>query len=120
MVVAVAATTVLAACKKKDEPIVQHDTTYEFNQDNAFDVCTSSKIKASADSAQVRYVYLLTTGTWVNFGSKNIPRMIDLWFKPAIEVSPKVKGKGNFEFKPGIAAPADSLWFVQNGWTVNQ
>ncbi len=39
-----------------------------------------------------------------------------------INVSPKIHGRGNFDFIPGRASmvPEDSLWFVQNGWTINK
>ncbi len=37
-----------------------------------------------------------------------------------VEISPKVSGRGDWWFQSGNALPADSLWFVQNGWTVNQ
>ena len=32
----------------------------------------------------------------------------------------KAKGYGNFQFQPGLIKPADSTWFVENGWTVNK
>ena len=32
----------------------------------------------------------------------------------------RVFGRGNFEFDPGVCPRADSLWFTQHGWTVNQ
>jgi len=42
--------------------------------------------------------------------------------QPALERSPRVHGRGNFIFRPGLASavPEDSLWYVANGWTINQ
>ena len=39
-----------------------------------------------------------------------------------LERSPRIHGRGNFIFRPGLASavPEDSLWFVANGWTINQ
>lgn len=42
--------------------------------------------------------------------------------QPALERSPRVHGRGNFIYRPGLASavPEDSLWYVANGWTINQ
>lgn len=39
-----------------------------------------------------------------------------------LERSPRIHGRGNFILRPGLASavPEDSLWFVANGWTINQ
>ena len=38
-----------------------------------------------------------------------------------IQLAPnKISGRGDFRFTRGAASPADSIWFVQNGWTINQ
>lgn len=33
---------------------------------------------------------------------------------------PKTWGRGDFNFYPGDLSAADSLWFVDNGWTINK
>jgi hypothetical protein len=103
-----------------DLSICQHNTTYTFNQDDSSNIDPTDKIKASADSASVCNVYLVPTGQWMNFSGKNISAWVERGLKPAIGVSPKVRGKGNFEFKPGVIEQSDSLWLVQQGWTVNK
>ncbi len=35
-------------------------------------------------------------------------------------ISPRVRGRGNFYFQAAHPLPADSLYFVSKGWTVNQ
>ena len=37
-----------------------------------------------------------------------------------INASPKIRGRGDFDFKPGRTTEEDSLWFIQNGWTINK
>lgn len=40
------------------------------------------------------------------------------FLQPALDYSPKIHGKGTIEVVSGDASkvPADSLWYVQNGW----
>ena len=114
------------SCKKdKDKdtaaPIyVQHDTRYVFNQDYIDEIYPTDKIKASSDSTEVRYVYLVPNKHFKNFQTNNITIMIDNVLRPAIGVSQKVKGEGNFEFTPGVVTVTDSTWLVKQGWTVNR
>ncbi|MDR0427409.1 MAG: hypothetical protein LBH12_02275 [Dysgonamonadaceae bacterium] len=100
--------------------ICQHDTKYMFSKYDFSNIMPTDKIKASADSAQVRNIYLVTEEEWTNLADRNINNMINNVFKPAKKVSLKVKGKGNLKFKLGVINPADSLWLVQFGFTVNQ
>lgn len=41
---------------------------------------------------------------------------------PALEYSPKVRAKGDFNFEPGTASSKepDSLWLTQQLWTINK
>ena len=114
-----AAAIVLAGCKKDEDPVVQHDTTYTFNKNDGSNI-SPNKIKASADSVEVRYIYLVPTGHFRNFISHNVTYMITNNLKPAIAAAKgKGKGKGNFEFNPEVATTTDSTWLVKQGWTVN-
>ena len=98
---------------------VQHDTRYVFNQDYIDEIYPTDKIKASSDSIEVRDVCLIPNKHFKNFQTNNITIMINNVLRPAIEVSQKVKGEGNFEFRPGVATATDSTWLVKHGWTVN-
>jgi hypothetical protein len=108
----------MAACEKKDEPIVQHDTVYKFtNMDvSAFYPAETSPAKASADSAEVRKVVLRATGSFNNFNANVIAIWIEGALKPIFALSPKITGDGTFDFKS--VAYADSIWLVQNGFKV--
>jgi hypothetical protein len=103
----------------KDEPLIMHDTTYTFNSDTGEEF-TLDQIKASADSGSVKTIYLQPLGRRTSYTQTNINEMRNNYLQPALDVSPKVRGKGNFEFVPGRALVADSLWYVANGWTINQ
>jgi len=106
-----------------ESPIPLHDTSLTFHQDNMNDVLYPfDKITKHTDSTSVRYVYLVPTGDWTNISEEGISIIVELLFKPATEVSPKVKGNGKdgFDFKPGAVSAADSTWLSNNGWPVNQ
>jgi hypothetical protein len=103
------------ACEKPPVDPVQHDTEYKFGVMNAQSVFESQNLKLSTDSAQVRNVYLVPDGDWKN---GNIHNMIHQGLVPTFGISPKVKGKGNFEHL-GVNE-SDSLLLVSMGYTVNQ
>jgi hypothetical protein len=108
------------SCDKDDEPEVPlHDTEYTFNIDTN-EWPTFEQIKASADSSSVRTIYLRPLGNFTGFAQENITGMRNKYFQPTVEISPKVRGIGNFEFVPGRVLPTDSLWYLANGWTINQ
>ncbi|MCM1170084.1 MAG: hypothetical protein NC324_09140 [Bacteroides sp.] len=48
------------------------------------------------------------------------PSKMRNYLQERINVSSKISGRGDFRFKVGETSQADSLWFVQNGWTVNK
>ncbi len=35
------------------------------------------------------------------------------------DLSPRIRGRGDFYFRQGVVLPDDSLYFVSKGWTVN-
>lgn len=56
------------------------------------------------------------------FYANQIAQTRTRFFQPRIELSTKIHGRGDFNFKVGEASkvPSDSLWFVQHGWTINK
>jgi hypothetical protein len=108
------------SCDKDDEPEVPlHDTEYTFRLGSQ-EGFTLEQIKASADSNSVRTVYLQPVSPFITYTQGNVSRLRNNYLQPMLDVSPKVRGIGNIEFEPGIILPADSLWYVANGWTINQ
>ena len=79
-------------------------------------------LRDMANDKTIRYIYLVPTNTWGGMKDKNITALRKNVLQPAIEISPKIKGKGDFNFHLGSASkvPADSLWYVQRGWTINK
>lgn len=50
----------------------------------------------------------------------NALNQIRVYLEKRVNASRKVRGKGDLIFEQGVVLPADSLWFVEQGWTVNQ
>lgn len=119
-----AAMPAFTACEKDDEDVKpQHDTTYTFSPTDFSNVSPTTKIEASADSSQVRNVILEVTAGSMGLSAWDGAPMsffINNKLKPAFAASPKVKGKGNFKNANTMLSQADSLWLVQQGFTVNQ
>jgi hypothetical protein len=98
--------------------ICQHNTDIIYVQGD-HDAVAPEVIKKHTDSVAVKCLYIVPyDGRWT-YSTSAISNVINNRLKPALGVSPKVKGKGNFEFMNPVTS-ADSLWLVQNGWTVNQ
>lgn len=131
-----------AACDKENEPVIDpphndgHDTTtviqpephYNvelfFNVDDYISINLDT-VKKYASNNYIDTIYMIPddlAGPGGGFSgglTKGITKLRD-FLQQRIDVSPKVRGKGDFEFYVGRALPADSLWFVQQGWTVNK
>lgn len=117
----------LVACDKADhepqEPITPTRDVELFFDDDKKSV-ELEDVKKYADMSDVRYIYMIPENEmdWCTCTQGNI-LYLRKYLEPRIAINPqKVRGKGNFCFKPGEASkiPQDSLWFIQNGWTLNQ
>ncbi|MCH5335144.1 MAG: hypothetical protein J1D86_05000 [Alistipes sp.] len=111
----------LAAGCSKEEPT--KDVEIVFNQDELKLVKKDAiqEILNSKGANNIRNIYLIPEeGTWSNVS--NVQAMRNNVLQPSLELSPKVRGKGDFNFMVGRASkvPEDSLWFVQHGWTINK
>ncbi|MCH5334464.1 MAG: hypothetical protein J1D86_01480 [Alistipes sp.] len=113
----------LAAGCSKEEPT--KDVEIELTQMTKISELpeTVTKIMNSKEYPLIRTIYIVPLeGTWSDMRSNNILIMRNKVLQPTIELSPKVRGKGDFNFGPGEASkvPEDSLWYVQHGWTINK
>lgn len=114
-----AGATLFTACSKDDEP--QHDVELKFFQGYAEEI-EPDIIKQHADDPSVRTIYLslVNGGNYTNFQTEDISALRN-GLNKRLQIAPhKTRGKGNFRFVPGYATKPDSLWFVQQGWTVNK
>ena len=128
-ILGIAGATLLPACREhqnepepKPTPVVQkHDTTLYF-ADMSYDNIAPENIQRYLADTNIINIYLEPNPS--NFDgatTEYITALRELIFTPALNTDPKrVHGRGNFLFYPGVALPADSLWIVQQGWTINQ
>lgn len=129
-ILGLAGTSLITSCEK-EEPIII-DVPYKnveifigpnmagwYEVDNLKDLAF---IKSQADRPDVKNVFLVPVGTWDNMTELGIHNLRERGLTPALNVSPKVRGRGDFDFYPGAASlvPEDSLWYVENGWTINR
>ncbi|MCH5335218.1 MAG: hypothetical protein J1D86_05390 [Alistipes sp.] len=108
---------------EKGEPVPTKDIEIVFHQDRLEQIREGAiqEILNSKGANNIRNIYLIPEeGTWANFSLVQDMRLFLL--QPALELSPKVRGKGDFNFYRGAASkvPEDSLWYVQHGWTINK
>lgn len=125
LVFGMAAATLLGGCKKDDPaPTPTKDIDIVFNQNNVAPISVEAvrSILDSKEAPTIRTIYLVPEeGTWNNCGTNTI-KGIRKYCEPVFALSPKVRGKGDFNFARGQAAsiPNDSLWFIDHGWTINK
>ena len=96
--------------------------TIEFTQNNCGEVLTFETLQNYAADKSVRTIYLIPVESWTNATHPNITYLRNNFLQPRLNISKKIRGRGDFNFKLGEASkvPEDSLWYVQNGWTINK
>lgn len=122
---AIAGAGLMASCDKDEPdpvpPSTQHDVELKWFQDY-YEEIEPTVIKVHAHDPYVRYIYLsvVNDGYFENYAPLNIENMRKA-LDSRIKIAPhKIRGRGNMRFKPGAAAKEDSLWYVKQGWTINQ
>ena len=111
-----AGATLFTSCEK-DEPM--RDVELTFGLVKSIEM---SEIERYAQDPSVRTIYLVPTGDWQGCRYGNINFLRKNFLQPRLDISPKVWGRGDFNFTPGQASliPGDSLWYIQHGWTINK
>ena len=98
--------------------ILKHpdETSYSLSRE------VSDIIKYLDAQPDIRTIYLVPYDDWKLYQSQAITGIRDNILSYATDYSPKVRGRGDFNFKLGEASkvPDDSLWFVKHGWTINE
>ncbi len=110
------------SCKPENQdPEPTRDVEIEFNHNNLNEQLEKLKIQELVADKTIRVIYLTSTQHWTAWTAKNI-EVLRPFLQKRIEMSSKVRGRGDFDFKLGEASkvPDDSLWIVQNGWTINK
>lgn len=118
---AIAGAGMMASCDKDDD-LPMHDVEIKFSQLTGDSVLTFDILQKHIDDPSVRNIYMVAEDDWTNFNNVNITETKNNFFRPRIEMSKKMHGRGDFNFKLGEASkvPTDSLWFVKQGWTINK
>ena len=120
LLLALIAAVSFSACQEKQEPT--HDVVVEFDDMNLNEQLNKEKLQELANDKSVKTIYLTPIKHWDGLVDHNIVALRKGLLQPTIEISPKMRGQGNFDFRLGAASkvPDDSLWFVRNGWTINK
>ncbi len=114
---------IAASCNEiEPEPTPTRDVEIKFNNENADKVLTFDVLRNYANDATIRTIYLVPIEHWDGMVAGNITFMRKNFLQPRLNISPKIRGRGDFDFVLGEASkvPTDSLWFVQQGWTINK
>ena len=110
------------ACGRDEEPINKHSVDVTFDKYSKTDAVVA-EVKSKVNQPDVDIVYLVPTGDWGNILSTAISGLRNGALKQCLDIAPgRVCGRGDFNFYPGEASlvPQDSLWYIQNGWTINK
>lgn len=113
----------MSSCHDDDEPkIKQHDTTYTWGIDNFYNnTKLNAQIRASADSASVRYVILKSDGkSWGGAFNENDfhYQVIEPFIRAGGEENRhKFKGAGTIKYVT-IKYPEDNKWLTDFGYDI--
>ena len=122
LVLAVAAIFSLPSCDKepKEEPYREpYEKELFFNQDKLDSIEPAVLKKFANDKACTHiYMHVMDDNNFTSYTPSMISNSRN-YLQERLNVSSKISGRGDFRFSVGIAKE-DSIWFVQNGWTVNK
>ncbi len=102
-------------------PVQKHNVELEFWRGNEHKIC-SDTVQKYIKNPEIDTVYLvLNKGSTYSSMTQQQITMCKNKMEKCTQIDEKrVRGRGNFWFESGAALPADSLWFVSKGWTVNK
>lgn len=116
------------ACSKdepqyKEEPL--HDVILEFYETRTHvdysQVESIDKLQELANDRSVRNIFMTVRDDNDYTEYRRVQyHSIRQYMEKRTDISPKIRGCGNFKFRPHQILEEDSLWFVDKGWTINQ
>ena len=128
------ASLMMGGCQKEEQPT--RDVELTFSKSEVSNVVlihpddaplhisreVSDIIKYLDAQPNIRTIYLIPKDNWSGYQSSGVSGVRNNFLSYAIDYSPKVRGRGDFNFKLGEASkvPEDSLWYVKHGWTINE
>ena len=116
---------ILPSCEK--EPVEKkpvYRAPYEkelfFNR-GKLDSISIENVQKYANDTSCKHIYMVVEADndYTIYDSDDVG-IIRGTLQKRLDVSDKVSGRGDFHFRPNTVSVNDSLWFVQNGWTVRQ
>ena len=114
----------LLSCKRENQdPEPTQDVEIKFDIGDFGEKLDKKYVQEYVQDKTIRYVYLVPTDHWTGWTAGIISALRKAGLQPCVELNPqKVRGRGDFDIKLGEASkvPEDSLWYVQNGWTINK
>lgn len=115
-----AGATMLGSCSKDNEEPTK-DAEIFFSCITIDDQLSIENLQKYINDPSTRNIYMIAVEDWSTLLASNISRMRTA-LQLRMEMSPKLHGRGDFNFKIGEASkvPADSLWYTQQGWTINR
>ena len=118
---AIAGAGLMASCDKDDDT---YDVELEFWSHplgSNHDAISIENLKQLSSDPQVANIYMkvLDKSNHTGYGV-NALHWLRNQMEERINISKKIHGRGNFKFAVGECVQEDSLWFVQQGWTINQ
>ena len=110
----------LPSCEKepKEEPYREPYEKELFFNKVYYDSIEPSVLKYFAKDKACTHIYMHVMDD--NNFTDYPPSAVRNFLQERINISSKISGRGDFRFKVGSSAKEDSIWFVQNGWTVNK
>ena len=105
-----------------EPPVVKHNVEIVFSLTDVIEKFSVDTLQKYIDDKTVDTIYLVATEHWNGFTAGNISNYRRKLFQPGMELSSRLRGRGDFDFVLGEASkvPNDSLWFVEQGWTINK
>lgn len=122
-IVAIASATLFPeSCSREGKEEPTRDVVIEFDDIRLNEQLNKEKLQELANDKSVKTIYLTPIKHWDGWDDNGIIILRKGLFQPTMEISSKMRGRGDFDFKLGAASkvPDDSLWFVQQGWTINK
>lgn len=96
-----------------------HDVELMFRRTDITTMFSLDTLQKYIDDKTVKTIYMIPTHHWYSLGANYISNMRK-YLQTRMELSTKLRGRGDFDFRPGAIFSNDSLWFVQQGWTINK
>lgn len=116
---ALAGASLMSSSCDNEEKDLRHDVELEWFQEY-YDEVRPSNIEQILEDPTVRNVYLKYINKGRVFHPYGIHPALIPYLDELLSIDPKrVFGRGNFQWPAGACQPADSLWLVSKGWTVN-